>query len=138
MTIRALVGTACFLTLTLVWSQQANVNLDYNPQKNTANLVPFSAGLNSPDVADDGTVTFRLKAPEAKEVLLSGVAVLTALRKPGRGVPFTKGNDGVWSLKVGPLKPDMYAYHLVVDGVRMADPNNTVAAFTATSAKITR
>jgi enterochelin esterase-like enzyme len=25
----------------------------------------------------------------------------------------------------------MYAYHLVVDGVRMADPNNTVAAFTA-------
>jgi enterochelin esterase family protein len=53
------------------------------------------------------------------------------LKQPGRGIPFTKGEDGVWSLKVGPLKPDMYAYHLLVDGVRMADPNNTIAAFTA-------
>lgn len=94
-------------------------------------LIPFSANLNSPDVADDGTVTFRLRAPAAKEVLLSGVAVLTALKKSGRGVPFTRGEDGVWSLEVGPLKPDMYAYHLLVDGVRMADPNNTIAAFTA-------
>ena len=37
----------------------------------------------------------------------------------------------MWSLTVGPLRPDMYAYHLVVDGVQVADPNNTVAAFTA-------
>lgn len=131
MTIRALVGAAWFLTSTLVWPQQANVNLDYDPQKNKENLIPFSANLNSPDVADDGTVTFRLRAPAAKEVLLTGVAVLTALKQSGRGVPFTKGEDGVWSLKVGPLKPDMYAYHLLVDGVRMADPNNTIAAFTA-------
>ena len=32
---------------------------------------------------------------------------------------------------MGPLRPDMYAYHLVVDGVQVADANNTVAAFTA-------
>ena len=64
-------------------------------------------------------------------MLLSGIAVLTALKKSGQGVPFAKGEDGVWSLTVGPLKPDMYAYHLLVDGVRMADPNNTIAAFTA-------
>jgi enterochelin esterase family protein len=101
------------------------------PAEEHEKLVPFSANLNSPDVADDGTVTFRLRAPAAKEVLLSRVAVLTALKSSGRGVPFAKGEDGVWSLKVGPLKPDMYAYHLVVDGVRIADPNNTVAAFTA-------
>jgi hypothetical protein len=55
------------------------VNLDYNPQKNTENLIPFSATITSPDVQDDGTVTFRLKAPAAREVLLSGVAILTAL-----------------------------------------------------------
>ena len=30
-------------------AQQANINLDYNPQKNTENLIPFSATLNSPD-----------------------------------------------------------------------------------------
>lgn len=114
----------------LVWSQQANVNLDYNPQKNTENLIPFSAALNSPDVRDDGTVTFRLRAPAAKEVRLTG-AVLTALGRPGQPAPFTKGDDGIWTLTVGPLKPDMYAYHLNVDGVQMADPNNTCAAFTA-------
>jgi hypothetical protein len=75
-------------------AQQANVNLDYNPQKNSENLVPFSAPLNSPDVRDDRTVTFRLKAPEAQKVELAGVAILTALgqQKP---VPFQKGADGV-------------------------------------------
>jgi enterochelin esterase family protein len=49
---------------TLCAGQQANVNLDYNPQKNTEGLIPFSAPLNSPDVHDDNTVTFRIKAPE--------------------------------------------------------------------------
>jgi enterochelin esterase-like enzyme len=111
--------------------QQANVNLDYNPQKNTENLVPFAADLNSPDVRDDRTVTFRLKAPEAKEVLLTGTAILTALDSQRKPVPFQKGDDGIWTLTVGPLKPDMYVYHLVVDGVRMADPNNAMAGFTA-------
>ena len=38
------------LIQTLAWGQQSNVNLDYNPQKNTENLIPFSAPLNSPDV----------------------------------------------------------------------------------------
>ncbi len=119
------------LATCLAPAQQANVNLDYNPQKNTENLVPFSAPLNSPDVHDDRTVTFRLRAPAAKEVRLTGVAILTALGKTNQPVPFTKGDDGIWTLTVGPLRPDMYAYHLNVDGVQMADPNNTYAAFTA-------
>ncbi|MGC9971616.1 MAG: alpha/beta hydrolase-fold protein [Bryobacteraceae bacterium] len=131
MTIRSYFAMACLLSPLIVWSQQANVNLDYNPQKNTENLVPFSATINSPDVQDDGTVTFRLKAPAAREVLLSGVAILTALVKSGKSVPFTKGDDGVWTLTVGPLKPDMYIYNFVVDGVRIADPNNSIAGFTA-------
>jgi enterochelin esterase family protein len=121
----------CLLAPALAWSQQANVNLDYNPQKNTENLIPFSASLNSPDVRDDGTVTFRLKAPAAKEVRLTG-AVLTGIETSGgKPLPFTKGDDGVWTLTVGPLKPDMYIYGFDVDGVRIADPNNTVAGFTA-------
>ena len=80
---------------------------------------------------DDRTVTFRLKAPLAKDVRLVGVAILTALGKPGAGVPFTKGEDGIWTLTVGPLRPDIYAYHFNVDGVQIADPSNTYAAFTA-------
>ncbi len=119
------------LPASMAVAQQANVNLDWNPQKNTENLVPFSAPLNSPEVHDDRTVTFRLKAPLAKDVRLVGVALLTALGKPAEGVPFARGEDGVWTLTVGPLRPDMYAYHLKVDGVQMADPNNTYAAFTA-------
>src|SRR5512134_3266727 len=122
----ALAGLVCSTAL----AQQANVNLDHNPQKNTENLVPFSAPLNSPDVRDDRTVTFRLKAPEAHRVALAGVAILTALGQE-KPVPFQKGEDGVWALTIGPLRPDMYVYYLVVDGVQVADPNNTVAGFTA-------
>lgn len=112
-------------------AQQANVNLDYNPQKNTDNLTAYSAPLNSPEVHDDQTVTFRLRAPNAKEVQLTGVAIQTALGG-GRGrMAFTKGENGVWTLTVGPLKPDMYIYYFNVDGVQMADPNNSIAGFTA-------
>lgn len=119
------------LLLSLVaHAQQANVNLDYNPQKDAENLIPFSAPLNSPDVRDDGTVVFRLKAPEAKQVRLAGVALLTAMDKP-EPVPLSKGDDGIWTLTVGPLRPDMYAYHFQVDGVQITDPSNSIAAFTA-------
>ncbi len=121
----------CLLLPNLVFSQQANVNLDYNPQKNTDNLTPFSAPLISPDVRDDRTVTFRLRAPQAQSVQLTGVAIMTGLGQSGRSVPFTKGDDGIWTLTVGPLKPDMYIYYFNVDGVQMADPSNTIAGFTA-------
>jgi enterochelin esterase family protein len=130
MKIRTSFAVLCLWSQVLAWPQQANVNLDFNPQKNTENLIPFSASLNSPDVRDDGTVTFRLKAPGAKEVRLTG-AVLTALGKAGQPVPFQKGDNGVWTLTVGPLRPDIYAYHFDVDGMQIADPNNSIAAFTA-------
>jgi len=120
-----------FISLPRLSAQQANVNLDYNPQKNTENLIPFSANLNSPDVRDDRTVTFQLKAPEAREVLLSGGALLTALGTGNKPVPFKKGDDGIWTLTVGPLRPDMYQYRFVVDGVTTTDPNNTIAGNTA-------
>ncbi len=115
----------------LLCGQQANVNLNYNPQKNTEGLIPFSAPLNSPEVNDDRTVTFRLKAPKAQEVKLTGVAILTALGKGNEPVPFIKGEDGIWTLTIGPLEPDMYAYHFNVDGMQITDPSNTYAAFTA-------
>jgi enterochelin esterase-like enzyme len=129
----AMAGLSLLLLLAPAVSraQQANVNLDYNPQKNTQNLTPFSAPLNSPEVRDDRTVTFRLRAPRATEVRLAGVAMLTALGKSGQVVPFQKGDDGVWTLTVGPLAPDMYIYYFNVDGVQIADPSNSIAGFTA-------
>jgi enterochelin esterase family protein len=126
----ALLGLMCVAGLRLAHAQQANINLDYNPQKNLENLIPFGATLNSPDVRDDRTVTFRIKAPDAHAVALSG-PVLVALASQNKNIPFIRGADGVWSLTVGPMKPDMYIYYLVVDGIKMADPNNSIAGFTA-------
>lgn len=119
------------LTVTTVHGQQANVNLDWRPHKNTENLTPFSAPLNSPEVRDDHTVTFRLKAPEAKQVNLVGVHILAALGRGRTPMPFVKGADGIWTLTVGPLKPDMYVYQFNVDGMQITDPSNSIAAFTA-------
>lgn len=73
-------------------------------------------GLTSPDVAADRRVTFRLRAPEAKAVTVSGDF--------GADAPMRKGDDGVWSGTIGPLDPEMYVYYFTVDGVRLTDPSN--------------
>jgi enterochelin esterase family protein len=75
-----------------------------------------SAAVTSPEVAADRRVTFRLLAPEAKVVTVSGDF--------GADAELRKGPDGVWSATVGPLEPEMYVYFFVVDGVRLTDPSN--------------
>jgi enterochelin esterase-like enzyme len=74
------------------------------------------AGMTSPEVASDRRVTFRLRAPEAKAVTVSGDF--------GKDAEMTKAGDGSWSVTVGPLEPEMYVYYFTVDGVRLTDPNN--------------
>jgi enterochelin esterase family protein len=71
----------------------------------------------SPDVAADGRVTFRLRAPNADAVILSG-EFLTADR------PLEKGADDVWAVTVGPIAPEIYHYNFTIDGVRTIDPSN--------------
>jgi enterochelin esterase family protein len=68
------------------------------------------------EVNADRSVTFRLRAPEAATVLLSGDF--------GAATPMAKGADGVWSATVGPLKPAIYNYFFTVNGVRVVDPGN--------------
>ncbi|MFH0841197.1 MAG: alpha/beta hydrolase-fold protein [Bacteroidota bacterium] len=117
-----------FVLVTLnLHAQQAHVNLDWAPQENMQNLIPFMAGVNSPEVTDDHMVTFRIKAPDAHEVMLSG-SVLLGL-KSQNPVPFAKGDDGMWTLTVGPLAPEIYYYKLVIDGVSVNDPANTFTGF---------
>jgi hypothetical protein len=110
-------------------AQQAHVNLDWNPHKNVQNLNPYGANVISPEVRDDRTVTFRLKAVEARTVALTGGPMLLAVGKGNAPIPFEKGADGVWTLTVGPLKPNLYIYRLLVDGVAVVDPNNTLTGF---------
>lgn len=74
--------------------------------------------INSPEVRTDNTVVFRYYARAARQVALSG-EFLTASQ------PMTKDTSGVWSLTVGPVKPDIYPYFFIVDSVQVADPNNS-------------
>ncbi len=36
----------------------------------------------------------------------------------------TKDDDGVWSVTVGPMAPQLWGYWFIVDGVKALDPNN--------------
>ena len=74
--------------------------------------------ISSPDVRPDNTVTFRLFAPNAKKVTLSGEFLKA-------DELMTKDNAGIWSVTVGPIKPDIYPYSFTVDSIQIADPNNT-------------
>lgn len=74
----------------------------------------------SPEVHADRTVTFRIRAPQAKGVFLNGEW------RGGGKLAMAKDDQGVWSLKVGPLEPDLYGYSFSVDGITVTDPANAV------------
>jgi enterochelin esterase-like enzyme len=71
----------------------------------------------SPEVSADGRVTFRFRAPNAKEVSV-------AMEGYGKPQPMTKDERGVWSVTTEPLVPDYYGYSIVMDGVSLIDPGN--------------
>lgn len=79
--------------------------------------------LRSPEVLADRRVTFRIYAPEASEVVITGDWVAQGR---GTGGSLQKDNQGVWAITVGPLLPDFYSYTLTVDGVRTMDPKNVM------------
>ena len=74
--------------------------------------------VTSPEVLADHRVTFRLRAPNAKEVRveIEGACNSPAMRKDA---------EGVWSATSEPLAPDYYGYSFVADGVAMFDPSNS-------------
>lgn len=74
--------------------------------------------LSSPEIAADHTVTFRLRAPNANLVTLSGSWI------GATDLPMRKDDAGVWSTTVR-LTPQMYGYWFMVDGVRALDPSNS-------------
>ena len=80
--------------------------------------------VRSPEIAADATVTFRLLAPNATTVLVRNTTGGYADWPGGNDVKMSRGDNGVWSATVGPLKPEYYAYVFVVDGVQAFDPQN--------------
>jgi enterochelin esterase-like enzyme len=89
-----------------------------SPYYEDTNNVPVS-----PEVRPDHSVTFRLFAPKASEVVLMGSpGILEFLKEP---TPLKKDDKGVWSVTVGPLQPGFYTYGYAIDGgLRMPDPTN--------------
>ena len=71
----------------------------------------------SPQVNADKTVTFRYLAPMAKDVKLSA-------QFEKAPVQMTKDATGMWSVKTGPVKQDIYPYSFIVDGIQVMDPGN--------------
>jgi enterochelin esterase family protein len=78
---------------------------------------PRPPAIESPVVHADRTVVFSLRAPNAKSVELSGQFL------QGKQ-PLKNNGEGVWSITVGPVEPDLYPYNFVVDGLSVADPSN--------------
>lgn len=87
----------------------------------TAAAPTFAQPLVSPEVHADGRITFRLRAPNAKEVVVrcEGIPPL----------PMQKGERGIWSGTTDPMEPDIYAYSFAVDGLRVIDPANPLLKY---------
>jgi enterochelin esterase-like enzyme len=70
----------------------------------------------SPEVHADRRVTFRFRAPNAKEVMLG--------REGAPRQAMHKDEQGLWTLTTEPLEPDFYGYSFEADGVGLIDPVN--------------
>ena len=75
--------------------------------------------ITSPEQHADGTVTFRLYAPKAVTVEVTGDFL-----PEGTPSAVMKEERGVWSYTTGPLQPEMYSYKFRVNGMEMLDPSN--------------
>ena len=87
--------------------------------------------VKSPEINPDGTVTFRLAAPKAVSVKVTG----DFLPKDKIDTPFgkfevdgkadMKEENGVWTFTTpNALEPELYSYKFVVDGMDYLDPAN--------------
>jgi enterochelin esterase family protein len=112
--------TASILVLCAV----ASTALAQNPPAPAAAAAPApgagrgfggGAAVRSPEVSADGRITFRLRAPNAKEVVVTGI---------GQRLAMQKNEQGVWTATTDPLKPDIYTYSFSVDGATFNDPAN--------------
>jgi enterochelin esterase family protein len=92
----------------------------------------------SPEVMADRRVVFRIAAPQAQNVRLTGGDIPALAGGGGRGAAnapaaapppnpgqMKKGDNGVWEVVLGPLDPGAYRYSFNVDGVTVVDPRNS-------------
>jgi len=86
----------------------------------------------SPEIRPNRTVTFRLQAPQAVKVEITGDFLPTQKTETPYGnfdapgtAKLTKNEQGVWEFTTPQaLSPELYSYSFIVDGVKVTDPNN--------------
>ncbi len=93
------------------------------PQLTAQQALGGGGQVVSPEIHDDKTVTFRLPAPEAGEVLLSGDWMPWEGFSPGTAA-MKKDDDGVWTYTTSVMESDLYTYFFLVDSLRVNDPGN--------------
>ena len=119
MTMKKLFFLAVLCLMSMAAQAQQNLNWGQGPQ------------VASPDVHADNSVTFNLIAPEAQKVQITG-DFLPPKKVEYQGNTYdtpgvadlVKNEQGVWSLTTEPLKPELYTYNMIVDGVKIIDPLN--------------
>src|ERR1700687_5762679 len=85
-----------FAVTNLAYAQSTPVRK--NTYHSSGNAAAAAPRLISPEVHADRSVTFRIRAPQATE---------RALAFQG-SKPMAKDADGMWSITVGPLEPEMH------------------------------
>jgi len=75
--------------------------------------------LTSFIIHQDNGITFRMYAPQAKEVSLGGTDIPN-LFQTGK---MTKRDDDVWEITIAAIEPGAYRYNFNVDGVSVIDPH---------------
>lgn len=85
----------------------------------------------SPEIHPDNTVTFRLSAPKAVKVQVTGDFLPTEKVQTPYGEFDAPGSadlvekNGVWEYTTpAPLAPELYSYTMIVDGLKINDPSN--------------
>lgn len=85
----------------------------------------------SPEIHADKTVTFRLLAPNASKVQVTGDFLPTEkvatpfgeFDGPGKA-DLIRNENGVWEYTSEVLSPELYSYSFLVDDLKTTDPNN--------------
>ena len=84
----------------------------------------------SPETTVDSIITFRLYAPNARQVKVESDCLVpnqkdnSAFGGHTRQRKMHKDSTGVWTLTTEPVKPEVYQYRFVVDGKKIEDPVN--------------
>ncbi|EIZ80539.1 esterase [Novosphingobium sp. Rr 2-17] len=115
------------------WGAAAPATAQMQPKLDPATCVlpAFYSGptpYKSVEQLSDQRVTFRLCAPDAREVLVTSTDIATVIpmgypQGTPRGLAMTKDKTGLWTVTTPkPVPADIYRFAFRVDGVKTVDP----------------